>query len=115
MASKKTTVPYDRIAAMANEGLGALEIAKKTNRLIEGNDPGHSIRAILSKMRSSGWRDKDGKLRKLKVERVGTVKKATKAKSKPKAVKKASKKAAPKKNVNGNSTTETTTSNGGGQ
>lgn len=92
MASKKSTrrsIPYEQIARLAEQGFGALEIAKKTNRIIKGDDPAHSIRAILSRMRTHGWKNKDGKTVKLKVKRVGFEPKPVK-KSTPKkaAVKK---------------------------
>lgn len=72
MASKKANraIPYQKIAALAEQGLTALEIAKKTNRTIKGSDPTHSIRAILSRMRTHGY-EVNGKTVKLKVERVG--------------------------------------------
>ncbi len=79
--STRNAIPYTTIHKLAEQGFGALEIAKKTNRLIKGDDPAHSIRAILSKMRTAGYRDKDGKVVKLKVKRVGfepkPVRKAT--------------------------------------
>jgi hypothetical protein len=73
----RKAIPYQQIAKLAEQGFGALEIAKKTNRMIKGNDPAHSIRAILSKMRTSGYRVGD-KLVKLKVKRVGFDPKPTK-------------------------------------
>jgi hypothetical protein len=87
----RRAIPFARIAELAEQGLGALEIAKKTNRIIKGNDPAHSIRAILSRMRTHGWKSKDGKTLKLKVKRVGFEPKPTK--------KGAVKKAAPKTSV----------------
>jgi hypothetical protein len=79
--NNRKAIPYQQIAKLAEEGFGALEIAKKTNRLIKGDDPAHSIRAILSKMRTVGYKNKDGKVVKLKIKRVGfepkPVKKAT--------------------------------------
>ena len=85
-------VPYSQIEAMAKAGKSALEIAQKLGRTTKGNDPSHSIRAILSRMRSVGWRDDQGKLRKLTVDRVGQPKQ----KVVKKAEKKATKKSAPK-------------------
>lgn len=83
MKTKKATrraIPYVTIHKLAEQGFGALEIAKKTNRLIKGDDPAHSIRAILSKMRTVGYK-LNGKVVKLKIARVGfepkPVKKAT--------------------------------------
>jgi hypothetical protein len=78
--TNRKAIPYQQIARLAEQGFGALEIAKKTNRLIKGNDPAHSIRAILSKMRTSGYRVGE-KIVKLKIKRVGfepkPVRKAT--------------------------------------
>ncbi|MFL6314741.1 MAG: hypothetical protein ACJ71W_21760 [Terriglobales bacterium] len=73
MATKsvRKAINYQQIQKLAEQGLGALEIAKKTNRLIKGSDPAHSIRAILSRMRTHGWKNKDGKTVKLKIKRVG--------------------------------------------
>lgn len=80
MAKKQTTrkkgvdrkaVPYSQIEVMAKAGKSALEIAQKLGRTTKGADPSHSIRAILSRMRTVGWRDDQGKLRKLTVKRVG--------------------------------------------
>lgn len=68
--TNRRAIPYQQIARLAEQGFGALEIAKKTNRLIKGSDPTHSIRAILSKMRTSGFRVGD-KIVKLKIKRVG--------------------------------------------
>ena len=98
-AAKKSTstrnaIPYEKIAELAEQGLSATEIGKKTNRLIKGDDPTHSIRAIISKMRTSGWKDKSGKVRKLKVERLGAVK-AVKTPKKKTAAKKAAAKSVP--------------------
>lgn len=73
----KRSIPYQQIQKLAEQGFGALEIAKKTNRVIKGNDPAHSIRAILSKMRTSGFKNKDGKVVKLKIKRVGFEPKPT--------------------------------------
>jgi hypothetical protein len=78
-AAKKSTstrnpIPYMKIAEMAEAGMDAMTIAKKTNRVTEGSDSTHSIRAIISKMRTAGFKDKNGKVRKLKVERLGAVK-----------------------------------------
>jgi hypothetical protein len=75
--SVKRSIPYEKIAQLAAQGFGALEIGKKTNRLIKGDDPAHSIRAILSKMRTSGYKV-DGKVVKLKIKRVGFEPKPTK-------------------------------------
>ena len=75
--STRREIPYVTIHKLADEGLGALEIAKKTNRLIEGSDPAHSIRAILSRMRTVGYK-LNGKTVKLRVKRVGQVRKTTK-------------------------------------
>lgn len=72
-AAKKSTrkaIPYVTIHKLAKQGFGAMEIAKKTDRLIKGDDPAHSIRAILSKMRTVGYK-LNGKIVKLKVKRVG--------------------------------------------
>lgn len=91
-SAKKSTrkaIPYEQIHKLAEQCLGALEIAKKTNRLIKGNDPAHSIRAILSKMRTAGYRV-GGKVVKLKIARVGfDPKPAKKATPKKAAAKKA--------------------------
>lgn len=78
--STRNAIPYTTIHKLAEQGLGAMEIAKKTNRLIKGDDPAHSIRAILSKMRTAGYK-LNGKIVKLKIARVGfepkPVRKAT--------------------------------------
>jgi hypothetical protein len=92
--STRNTIPYEKIAELAEKGLSAHEIGEKTNRLIKGDDPTHSIRAIISKMRTSGWKDKNGKVRKLKVERLGAVK-AAKVPKKKAAAKKAAAKPVP--------------------
>jgi hypothetical protein len=96
--STRNAIPYERIAELAEKGLSAMEIAEKTDRVIKGDDPTHSIRAIISKMRTSGWKGKDGKVRKLKVERLGVVKQSKKS-TKP-AKKAAAKKAAAKPVIN---------------
>jgi ribulose bisphosphate carboxylase small subunit len=78
--STRKAIPYVTIHKLAEQGFGALEIAKKTNRVIPGKDGAHSIRAILSRMRSVGYK-LNGKTVKLKVKRVGfdpkPVRKAT--------------------------------------
>lgn len=84
-AAGRKSIPYGQIEVMAKAGKSALEIAQKLGRTTKGTDPSHSIRAILSRMRTAGWRDDQGKLRKLAVERVGSQ-------PKKKAVKKAGKK-----------------------
>lgn len=84
----RRAIPYSQIEAMAKAGKSALEIAEKLDRTTKGADPSHSIRAILSRMRTVGWHDSEGKLRKLKVERVGQPKKKSEKKSTKKAVKK---------------------------
>ena len=75
-AAKKVnrSIPYETIHKLASEGFGAMAIAVKTNRVIPGKDGAHSIRAILSKMRTSGYRNSAGKIVKLKIARVGQVK-----------------------------------------
>ena len=88
------SIPYEQIHRLAEQGLGALEIAKKTNRLIKGNDPAHSIRAILSKMRTAGYRNKDGKIVKLKIARVGFEPKPKKVAKKVVSIKKGQQKKA---------------------
>jgi hypothetical protein len=92
--STRRAIPFARIAELAEQGLGAMEIGKRTNRLIPGSDPAHSIRAILSRMRTHGWKNKDGKTVKLKVKRVGFE---------PKPVKKAAAKKAAVPQVDGKS------------
>jgi hypothetical protein len=92
-AAKKSTrkaIPYTRIAKLIEEGWGAVDIATKLDRLTAGADPGHSIRAIISRMRTVGYKNSEGKVVKLKVKRVGIVKPVKKG---------AVKKAAPKKSV----------------
>jgi hypothetical protein len=97
-ATKKQNraIPYQTIQKLAEQGLTAMAIAVKTDRVIPGADGSHSIRAILSKMRSSGWKNKDGKIIKLKVARVGAVKPTKKVAAKKNVVvmKKAAKKKA---------------------
>jgi hypothetical protein len=60
-AAKKQNraIPYEQIARLAEQGLTAMQIAVKTDRVIPGKDGSHSIRAILSKMR--GGYKVDGK------------------------------------------------------
>lgn len=97
-AKKKTSrqaIPYPLIAKMVQEGADALSIAQKIGRVNAGKDKTHTVRAILSAMRSRGWKDQNGKVQKLKVERVGRVEKTKKAKKKT-----AAKKAAPKPDAN---------------
>lgn len=80
MATKKATrraIPYQQIARLVAQNLGAVEIAKKLNRVTKGSDPGHSVRAIVSRMRTVGYRV-NGKTVKLKVARVGQAGKAGK-------------------------------------
>lgn len=97
MANKKSAkkterkaIPYIKIAALVEQGFGAMDIAKKLNRVTPGKDGSHSIRAIISKMRTAGYRVGD-KVVKLKIKRVGFD---------PKPAKKATpKKAATKKKV----------------
>lgn len=88
MAKKQTakkkagrkSIPYTQIEAMAKAGKSALEIAQKLGRTNKGKDCSHSIRAILSRMRTAGWRDAEGRLRKLTVQRVGSQPKKRAAK-----------------------------------
>lgn len=72
--SGRKPIPYDVIAKMAEQGADALSIAKKIDRVTPGEDPTHSVRAIISGMRTRGWRDDQGRTHKLKVERVGKAK-----------------------------------------
>jgi hypothetical protein len=87
----RKSVPYDLIAKMAQEGADALTIAKKINRVNAGDDPTHTVRAIISGMRTKGWKNASGKLQKLKIERLGQTKKKA-----PKKGKKTPTKPAPK-------------------
>lgn len=84
--SKREAIPYQKIAKLVEEGWGAVDIAVKLDRITKGADPGHSIRAIISRMRTHGYKSAEGKVVKLKIARVGVVKKA-----------KASKKVSPRK------------------
>ena len=63
----RTAIPYEKIAAMVQKNMSAVEIAQKLNRVTAGSDPGHSIRAIISKMRTAGYKV-NGKTVKLKVQ-----------------------------------------------
>jgi hypothetical protein len=90
-AAGRKSVPYDLIAKMAQEGADALTIAKKINRVNSGGDPTHTVRALISGMRTKGWKNASGKLQKLKVERVGHTKKMAPKKGKKTAAKPASK------------------------
>jgi hypothetical protein len=85
-ASKKNTsrrsIPYIQIAKMVQAGADALTIAKKIGRVNDGEDKTHTVRAIISGMRTRGWKDESGKLQRLKVARVGRVEKPKKAKKK---------------------------------
>jgi hypothetical protein len=84
--AKKTagrkSVPYDLIAKMAQEGADALTIAKKIGRVNSGGDATHTVRAIISGMRTKGWKNASGKLQKLKIERLGQTKKKAPKKGK---------------------------------
>ncbi len=91
-AAGRRVVPHALIAKMVQEGADALTIAKKIGRVNEGSDKTHTVRALISGLRSKGWRDENGKLHKLKIARVGQPKQ----KAVKKAVKKASKKSASK-------------------
>lgn len=82
MATKTATrrsIPYQQIATLVAQNMSAVEIAKKLKRTTKGSDPGHSIRAIVSRMRTVGFKNADGKTIKLKIKRVGQAptKKAT--------------------------------------
>lgn len=91
-AAGRKAVPYALIAKMVQDGADALSIAKRIGRLNAGDDPTHTVRAIVSGMRTRGWKDEHGKLHTLKVERVRQPKKGPVKK----AAKKPPKKAAPK-------------------
>jgi hypothetical protein len=78
----KRTIPAALIFRMVLEGADALTIAKRVDRVNDGPDKTHSIRAIISRLRTHGYKDEHGKTHRLKVERVGNVKKAKKAKKK---------------------------------
>lgn len=95
-------MPYDLIAKMAEEGADALTIAKKIGRVNPGGDPTHTVRAIISGMRTKGWKSASGKLQKLKVERVGLTKKKAPKKGK----KKTATKPAPKPPVKASTQTD---------
>jgi hypothetical protein len=86
--AKKTAgrraVPYDLIEKMVDAGADALTIAKKIGRVNKGDDPTHTVRAIISGMRTKGWKKASGKLQRLKVERVGHTKKTAPKKGKKK-------------------------------
>jgi len=88
-AAGRRAIPYALISKLVAEGNDALTIAKRINRVNDGEDKSHTVRAIISSMRSKGWKDDQGKIHKLKIERVGQVKKtkgaAKKSSPKPKA------------------------------
>ncbi len=94
-AAGRKAVPYALITKMVQEGADALTIAKKIGRVTPGDDPTHTVRAIISGMRTRGWKDEAGKLQKLKVARVGPPKKKAVKKAEIKPNKKKGKKAAP--------------------
>lgn len=78
MKNKTTTttrrsIPYQQIATLVQANMSAVDIAKKLKRVTKGADPGHSIRAIISRMRTVGY-NVNGKTIKLRVKRVGQVK-----------------------------------------
>jgi hypothetical protein len=98
VTKKKTArraVPYDLIAKMAEAGDDVLTIARRIGRVNPGGDPTHTVRAIISGMRTKGWKNESGKLQKLKVERLGHTKKKA-----PKKGKKTATKPAPKPKAN---------------
>lgn len=87
VTKKKTArraVPYDLIARMAEAGDDVLTIARRIGRVNPGGDPTHTVRAIISGMRTKGWKNESSKLQKLKVERVGRTKKIAPKKGKKK-------------------------------
>jgi hypothetical protein len=92
-ATKKTTerkpIPYALIAKMVEGGTACMAIAQKVGRVNDGDDPTHTVRAIISGMRTRGWKDEQGKLRKLTVERIGQTKKKAEKNAGKKPAKKA--------------------------
>lgn len=59
-------IPYGQIEKMVKAGASCEQIAKAINRYKpKSDDPTKSVRAILSLMRTRGWRDQGGKLHKL--------------------------------------------------
>jgi hypothetical protein len=85
-ASKKTssrrTIPTALIVRMVEEGEDALTIAKRVNRVNDGPDKTHSVRAIISRLRTHGYKDEHGRTHRLRVELIGNVSKTKKAKKK---------------------------------
>jgi hypothetical protein len=111
----RRAIPYVVIARMAQVGASALTIAQKVGRVNKGDDKTHTIRAILSGMRTKGWKDENGKLQKLKVSRVGQKKDKTSAIKPQKAKKKTiTKRATPKPSANGSTTPDGKTLVAGG-
>jgi hypothetical protein len=103
--TSRRSIPYVQIAKMVQEGADALTIAKKIGRVNDGEDKTHTVRAIISGMRTRGWKDESGKLQRLKVARVGRVEKPKKAK----------KKTAPKHSANATTQQDGKTLAGGGK
>ncbi len=97
LASKKATeprkhepIPFEKIAKLYQEGKSMEQIAKATNRWNAASPDGSkSLRAIVSNMITKGYRNKEGKLVRLK--------KRPRVKLEPKAVKKATRKVIAKK------------------
>jgi hypothetical protein len=91
-AAGRKAIPYAVIAKMVQAGSDALTIAKKIGRVNAGDDKTHTLRAIISGMRTRGWENEQGRLQKLTVKRVsGQKKKAVKTAAKKPAKKPATK------------------------
>lgn len=87
---KHEPIPFEKIAKLYQEGKSMEQIAKAVNRWnADSPDSSKSLRAIVSNMITKGYRNKDGKLIRLKKRPRGKVE--------PKAVKKAAKPQAAKK------------------
>ena len=87
---KHEPIPFEKIATLYQEGKSMEQIAKATNRWNAASPDGSkSLRAIVSNMLTKGYRNKEGKLIKLK--------KRPRVKPEPKPLKKATKKVVAKK------------------
>jgi hypothetical protein len=80
-SKSRRAIPAALIVRMVEAGADALTIAKRVDRVNDGPDKTHSIRAIISHLRR-GYKDHQGKTHCLKVERVGQTKKPKKSNKK---------------------------------
>ncbi len=98
-AAKKATkprkhepIPFEKIAKLYSEGKSMEQLAKESNRWNAASpDSSKSLRAIVSNMITKGYRNKEGKLIRLK--------KRPRGKTEPKPAKKATKKVVAKKPI----------------